>query len=206
MNRLVKVVSGGTTLGEYRFDGLNRRIRKYTNPVDSNWTVREYYYNTSWQVLEVRKDTESRVGGAEPDVAETVYEQYVWIARYIDSPVLRDRDVEAGGDLGKEGSGLDERLYYLTDANFNVTALVEPDGDVAERYVYTPYGVCTIYTHDWSATVAWDNSKRNEVLYCGYRLDPETGTTDDADALAATYQSALRSSQGSNCPLSVAQA
>jgi len=37
--------------------------------------------------------------------------------RYIDAPVLRDRDVEAGGDLGKSGSGLDQRLYYTTDAN-----------------------------------------------------------------------------------------
>jgi hypothetical protein len=26
--------------------------------------------------------------------------------RYIDSPILRDRDVNAGGDLGKSGSGL----------------------------------------------------------------------------------------------------
>jgi RHS repeat-associated protein len=33
----------------------------------------------------------------------------------------------------------------------------------------------TIYDDDWSDTVAWDDSKRNEILYCGYRFDPETG-------------------------------
>ena len=51
--------------------------------------------------------------------ATDVKVQYVWSARYIDSPVLRDRDADSDtetGDLGKSGSGLEERLYYQTDA------------------------------------------------------------------------------------------
>lgn len=36
-------------------------------------------------------------------------------------------------------------------------------------------GKVTIYNSDWSATVTWANSKKNEILYCGYRYDPETG-------------------------------
>ena len=37
-------------------------------------------------------------------------------------------------------AGLDKRLYYLTDANMNVTALVNTSGQVVERYEYDPCG------------------------------------------------------------------
>ena len=69
-----------------------------------------------------------------------------------------------------------ETLYYSNDANMNVTALVSASsGSVVERYVYSPYGSVTIYDDDWSDTVAWANSKKNEILFCGYRWDPESG-------------------------------
>jgi len=101
--------------------------------------------------------------------------QYVWSRRYIDAPVCRDRGVAAGGDLGVTDSGLDERLYYTTDANMNVTALLDTAGDAVERYVYDPYGRVTVYSDDWSTTVDWDDSKKNPVRYCGYFFDNETG-------------------------------
>ncbi len=69
-NRLVKVQDDqGTpvTIAEYRYDGLNRRIRKYTDKVVNDWTVQEFYYNAGWQMLEVRKDIKSRA--SEPEVA-----------------------------------------------------------------------------------------------------------------------------------------
>ena len=83
--------------------------------------------------------------------------------------------MEAGGDLGKSGSGLDERLYYTTDANMNVTALLDTGGDAVGRYVYDPYGHCTVYDDDWSDEVSWANSKQNHIRYCGYYFDNETG-------------------------------
>jgi len=168
-NRLVKVQDDqGTpvTVAEYRYDGLNRRIRKYTEPVDSNWTVQEFYYNASWQAIEVRKDIKSRA--SEPEVATTLNKQYIWSNRYIDAPVLRDRDTDDDGDL-------DERLYYTTDANMNVTALVNTSGTVQERYTYDPYGKVTIRHPTTWAVIAWADSKKNEILYCGYRYDNETG-------------------------------
>jgi len=150
------------TVAEYRYDGLGRRIRKFT-PDGDNWRVREFYYNSAWQLLEVRKDTgKSRTGDplSEPSLAATLHKQFVWSVRYIDAPVLRDRDADADdetGDLGASGSGLEERLYYMTDANMNVTALIQGtpgDGDLGKvveppsplgfgvpgRYVYDPYG------------------------------------------------------------------
>ena len=83
------------------------------------------------------------------------YEQVVWSPRYIDAPVLRDRDADDDsetGDLGVTDSGLDQRFYYTTDANMNVTALIGTDGSALERYVYDPYGEVTIYDDDWSDT------------------------------------------------------
>jgi len=115
------------------------------------------YYYSGYQVVEVRKD-----GDADP------YEQYVWGLRYIHSPVCRWRDADT------DGASI-QTLYYTNDANFNVTALVETDGDVAERYTYDPYGKRTIYDDDWSDEVAWANSEKNEVLFTGHRLDTETG-------------------------------
>jgi YD repeat-containing protein len=117
-NRLAEVRDGQSTVAAYRYDGLNRRIRK---AVASPSAAYDYYYNAAWQALEVRKD-----GASLP------HEQYVWSPRYIDAPILRDRNADPNastGDLGKAGSGLDERLYYLTDAQMNVTCLVDTAGD-----------------------------------------------------------------------------
>jgi len=57
----------------------------------------------------------------------------------------------------------------------NVTALVDASsGNVVERYAYNPCGKVTIHDDDWSDTVAWDDSKKNEILTCGYRLEQFT--------------------------------
>jgi len=142
----------------------------------------------------------SRTGDppSEPAVAATVHEQYVpramlriWSARGtcpvrigIDAPILRDRDSDGDGetgDYGADGSGLDERLYYLTDAHMNVTAVTNTTGAVVERYHYDPYGHVTILDGTTDSQTEWApdadqvSDVANEVLYCGYRRDPETG-------------------------------
>jgi len=53
--------------------------------------------------------------------------------------------------------------------------MTDTSGAAVERYVYDPYGKVTIYDDDWSDTVSWANSEQNEILYCGYRFDPESG-------------------------------
>jgi RHS repeat-associated protein len=166
-NRLVQVKadnngSPGTLVVTYRYDGRNHRIRKLlgTDPGDPD-TAYDYYYNESWQIVEVRKDSDT-----DP------YEQYVWDVRYIDAPVVRFRDGNTDGDLVDEG---DDTLYYTNDANMNVTALVETDGDVVERYTYDPYGNVTIWDDDWSDEISWANSKQNHILYSGYYFDDESG-------------------------------
>ena len=60
-------------------------------------------------------------------------------------------------------------------SNMNVTALIEPDGDVIERYLYDPYGRVTVLDTDFSADADNKSDYDNQILYCGYRFDPETG-------------------------------
>ena len=103
-------------------------------------------------------------------MATTPKVQWLWDIRYVDAPVLRWRDAD-----NDENHTLEETLYFCNDANMNVTALVNASsGDVVERYVYDPYGKVTITDANWSV-ITWANSKKNEILYCGYRWDPETG-------------------------------
>ena len=90
-----------------------------------NDITRDSYYNDAWQVVEVRED------GDDP------LKQFVWDQRYVDSPVVRFRDGNTDGDYA---DAEDDTLYYTTDANFNVTAVIDASGNVVERYAYDPYG------------------------------------------------------------------
>ena len=46
---------------------------------------------------------------------------------------------------------------------------------MVERYACDPYGAVTIWNEARTSTIAWANSKQNEILFCGYRFDPESG-------------------------------
>ena len=79
------------------------------------------------------------------------------------------------------------RVFYLADANYNVTAMVNTSGQVVERYVYDPYGAVTVCKPDWSGTQS-PTLYNNSVLYTGQQLDLETGLYY---CLARYYQPAL---------------
>ena len=68
-NRLVEVKDGVNVVLKCEYDGLSRRIRKYTDKSGDDWTVREYYHNSGWQALEVRKEVKSRAAG-EPQLGQ----------------------------------------------------------------------------------------------------------------------------------------
>ena len=61
----------------------------------------------------------------------------------------------------------DHRVYYLGDANYNVTALVGPAGTVVERYAYSAYGKVTVYDSDWSNPTATTSSVGNATFFAG---------------------------------------
>ena len=163
-HRLVETVWGILADGEYEYDGLNRRTIE--SPKLLMRLHRHFFWNASWQNLEVRT---TYTADAQPE-SLSVLHQYVWSARYIDAPVLRD----------KPGSG--ERLYYLNDANFNVTTLVDTSGDALEHYQYDPYGKVTVLNggapdsdgDEWTADPNNFSDVANEYFYTGRKRDLKT--------------------------------
>ena len=150
-NRLVKIADGGNTVSEYQYDGAKRRIVQKSYVSGTLNETRHLYYTepSKWQVVEERVGTSSSAN-----------RQFVWGLRYIDDLILRDRDTDGNGTL-------DERLYCLQDANWNVTGLVSTSGVIQQRSVYTAYGLPVFLSSSFTAgsnTAAW------EVLYAG--LEP----------------------------------
>jgi RHS repeat-associated protein len=91
--------------------------------------------------------------------------------QYVYSPadgslIERDRDATGNGQLS-------ERLYAQTDANGDVTALVNAAGQVVERYVYDPYGTVTVLDANWNQRAGSQYAWR--YLFQGGRYDPATG-------------------------------
>jgi len=149
-NRLVVVKnSSGTTLETFRYDGLGRRVT-----VTASGTTTDLYYSDQGQVLE------EQVGGA-------ATARYVWSPVYVNALVLRDNATGTPGTLN-------QRLWVQQDANWNVTALVNGSGVVVERYVYSPFGVVTIYNAGYTSTLS--SSAYGWVYgYQGMRYDAVSG-------------------------------
>jgi RHS repeat-associated protein len=149
-NQLVEVRDNSSTLlATYRYDALGRRVRE-----TRGGTTTDLYYSADWQVLEER-------------VSGTTTASYVWSPVYVDALIARDRDTDGNGTL-------DERLYALQNANWNVVALVNTSGAVVERYLYDPYGGVTVLDGGW-AVRAGGTAYGWTYLWQGLRRDPGTG-------------------------------
>lgn len=152
-NRLVNVsqTTGETSItwAQYKYDALGRRIASADS---ETWT--DLYYSSNWQVLE------ERVGG-------TPIARNVWSPVYVDAMVLRDRDTNT------EFTGMEERLYVMQDANWNVTGLVNTSGTVVERFLYDPYGRFDVKDGSWGART--DSSYGWQYLHQGGRWDAGAG-------------------------------
>ncbi len=156
-NRLVQLKDGTNTVAKYTHDARGRRIVKESYTAGLLIEVRHLYYSNDWQLLE------ERVG-----LAVTAERQHVWGIRYVDELVCRDRDVD-----GLPFNGLEERLYALQDANFDVTALTDTSGTVVERSSYTPYGTRSL--HDASFGARASSSYSSDIGHQGLTHDGESG-------------------------------
>ncbi len=114
-NRLVEVNHNGVLVAGYEYDGLNRRTLKEVYISGSLEEVRYFYYSDQWQVLEERVEDNYYGSSSSAAGTPTVDIQYVWGLRYVDDLVLRDRDTS-----DPKNGVLNERLYALQDANWNV--------------------------------------------------------------------------------------
>ncbi len=156
-NREVKIKnSSDTVIATNSYDALNRKIK-----VVANSTTADRLFSSNWQLLEEKVGSNTKT-------------RNVWSPVYVDSLVSRDRDTDANGSL-------DERLFALQDANFNVTAITNTSGAVQEKYTETPFGATTfrnsagstisVSTKDWNylhqggqADIIGDLDFRNRVL------------------------------------------
>lgn len=107
---------------------------------------------------------------------------------YIDEPIYAQADLNDDGDFLDTG----EKFYYVTNAQYSVTAILDTSGDILERYEYTPYGSVTIYTGDGGDGDWWDGDETtgaltgNYYLFTGRRRDSEA----DLDYFRNRYYSA----------------
>ncbi len=147
-NRLVKVNNGGTTVAAYGYDGLGRRITE-----THGTTTTDLYLSAQGQVLE------ERVGGV-------VQARNVWSPVYVNAMVLRDQSSQHNGVL-------DQRLYIQQDANWNVTSLINVNGNVVERYAYDPFGAVTVLNPDFS--LRGTSAYAMPYLWQGERFDGVVG-------------------------------
>lgn len=116
-------------VAQYAYNGLNWRIKKTTAE-----ETRHFYYSSAWQCLDERiagQSGSSSSSSSSSTPETTVDRQYVWGLRYIDDLVLRDRS---------NAGMLEERLYALQDANWNVVAVIDTAVEGVERYAYSAYG------------------------------------------------------------------
>ncbi len=160
-NHLIEVKDGATVVAKYEYDGLARRTKKH---VDSRAKIQQVPNGIDACVHVFYNST---VENTDPESLQPKY-QFVWSQRYIDAAILRDENTDNGSFCD------DASFYYLGDANFNVTTLVDTAGDAIERYVYSPYGVITTYDATWS-NIRSSSTYDNEYTYTGRRLDKETG-------------------------------
>jgi hypothetical protein len=180
-NRLVRVDLGPLNpYATFEYDGLGQRIVQVNNGIPNDGTF-NYYYNDNWQLL-----TEVKGGSVEAI--------YHWHPHYVDALALRMR--------------ASDTHFFLQDANFNVTAAVNDDGNaVDERYGYTPYGEPTILDADFTADSVNDDGYSdidNRHLYTGREFEIDPVLRRSHLIIFASSDGGLTgiSSRGARCPQS----
>lgn len=140
-NRLVQLKNGNMVVAAYAYDGASRRTTKTVGN-----TVRHYYYDDQWRVVEERLNT-----------ATTADRRFVWGVRRLDDLILRDAST---------------RLYAVDD-KINVTAVVDVNGTVQERYGYNGFGGVRYMNAGFTTITA--SAFDWETLFDSYRYDTESG-------------------------------
>jgi len=154
-NRLTCVADASGALADYTYDALGRRIQTIANS-----TTTRYYYD-NWRVL------------AETDDQAAIQRVYVY-GNYLDEALLM---------IDKTGQS-DVDYYYVHDHLFSPMALLESDGDVAERYEYDAYGEPRFYDKDFVLLATQSSGYGNPIMFTGQRLD----RLDTGDLLLMNYK------------------
>jgi len=154
-NRLASTSSGGSS-ATYTYDALQRRV---TKTADGETTV-----FVSIQQPEGGQTLAEYALGADPGTTAPL-RKYVF-GEYIDEPLMKIED----------GGGGEQKLYYHRNRIHSVVGLTDTNGEVVERYLYSAYGDPTILEPaDGSLDPDQASDFNNDLLFAGYRFDPESG-------------------------------
>jgi len=169
LNRLILVSKmPGTPLpiGAYVYDAFGRRIRKTISngglSSDVPNGVIDYLYDGA-QSIEERNGSDN-----------SLMRQLVW-GRYIDEAVQLMTYVTTGGGSLAAGT-----YYPLQDLLYRTTALIDTTPAIVEAYDTDAYGNTLIFSAPGSGPNWWgDDAAQSdlpacEIIFCGYRYDPET--------------------------------
>jgi RHS repeat-associated protein len=148
-NRLVTVKdsTSTTTLASYTYNGLGRQVTRTAS------ITTDLYYDDSGNVIEEQQ-------GNEPTA------DYFWAAVGNANAMVCRFSYDGTGSLTPT-----RILYAQQDANGNVTSLVDSSAQIAERFVYDPYGNVTVAAADWTQTADGCNWL---YMFQGGRFDATT--------------------------------
>ncbi len=126
----------GSAVATIAYDGANRRVSKMIDN-SGDWNYTYNFYHDGQSMIETRN------GSGE------VIKQHVWGTQYVDEIIqiginTNPGEDDDGGEAGMQDN-CDEFYWTAQDANYNVIGLFESDGDLVERYEYTPYGQRTVF-------------------------------------------------------------
>jgi len=166
LNRPIQInrVSDGLVIATYLYDAMNRRVRKTITNGGLSGNIPDGttdYVWSGWQVVEER------------DYSNAPIRQYVW-GTYIDELV----QITTLATLGPQS--LPAGTYYLLqDLLYRAVALTDSNGNIVEAYDADAYGNTLIFTGPGAGGIWFtdgdtqSNYGANEIIYCGYRYDPE---------------------------------
>jgi RHS repeat-associated protein len=146
-NRLIEVKDGNTLIQTNAYDGLSRRITS-----GAGTDITHYYYNDAWRAVEEYTD-------ADPDDPAC---RYLWGLRSRWDLVKRERS---------DSGTLDEKRYVLYDA-MDPVAICDEDGEVVQRFEYSPFGRTTFLSPDFAPVTPTEDWS---FLFHGEFRDEATG-------------------------------
>ena len=151
-NQLVRVVEGGATKAEYKYDALGRRISEQLT-YSTTQPLTSFYYDGN-QVIEERD-------GSDQIKRQLIYgngiDELLIIVNYDGSTAIP--------------------YYVHTNEIGSTTAITNQDGNVVERVSYDTFGMPIFTDHltdPQNPTVVENSVIGNDVLFQGRRYDKET--------------------------------
>ena len=144
----------GDKVVAFVYDGLGRLIQQSRVVSEPAVDVEDYYYDGVRRVQEILT----------PNAGSVEMREYLYGPGYVDELLCQ---VDESGN----------RIFYLLDANYNVMALTDANGEVAVQYVWSPYG--ELVAADVIPTTALPNPPTNAAGHQGLFFVRLDGTSTD---------------------------